>query len=417
MATLLGGALLALACARPGILQTALHGDLASLKRDVKESQARGELDKDAVEDLAQAIAGREVRSASGSAAVERVREVRVCARPLLRVLEDRSEQADDAAAEATLVLLELGRRDRKAMIEKHRDASAGAWRALAARAAVGPEHGPLRRKLFTDPDERARRAALRAAIETRSKDDLEPLLEAARVDPDALSRGIATRAVGAIGGERAVLALKDHWARADEPTRLTIIEAWGMPAAFKSGGEHELVTVAETRHGREAISAADALVRAAGASAPTGEAILQRAVAEGTRAERRLAIQLVPLADPDARKAVEKASKDKDEEVRIAALLRLASTDDRKKSLEGLRELAKKDDETGLEARAALAKAGDHEVKPKLTPLLSAPKARFRSTAAKGLIELGDYSAAATALADDDPSVRTEVACAVLSR
>ncbi len=46
----------------------------------------------------------------------------------------------------------------------------------------------------------------------------------------------------------------------------------------------------------------------------------------------------------------------------------------------------------------------------------LAGPKARYRTVAAVGLLRLGDYSQAATALADDDPVVRTAVACTVLS-
>jgi hypothetical protein len=332
-------------------------------------------------------------------------------------VLEDRAKQADDAAAEATMILLELGRRDRGALVKKYRDASGGAWRALAARSAVRAKDGPFRRKRFADPDERVRRAALRAAVDAASPDDLEPLLEAGRLDPDPLCRSLANRAVGSIGGQRAVLALVDQWARADEPTRLTIIDAWGMRAAFRSGGERELVTIAETKQGTEAIAAAEALVRANGKSRATGVAVLIRAVAEGTEAERRLAIQWVPLSDPDARREVDKAAKADDPEVRVIALARLAGLDENETALAGLRKLAKKDDELGLQARAALAAAGDSGVKPQLTGLLGAKRAHFRSVAARGLLDLGDYSAAALALADDDPDVRTKVACDVLNR
>lgn len=414
---LIAVALLVAGCGTAGVVETALHGDLAALKRDVKQSRESGRLDKATVEDLAQAVAGREVRSSTGSAAVDRIKDVRACAKPLVDVLEARADQADDAAAEATLTLLELGRRDARELVRRYRDASSGAWRAVAARAATGKEHGPLRRKLFVDPDERVRRSALRAAMEARSGDDLEAALEAARLDPDLVSKAHATRAVGAIGGERAVLALRDHWARADETTRITIIDAWAMPASYSTGGEHELVTVAENKQGTLAITAADALVRARGRFASSGVATLIRAVAQGTDAERRLAIQLVPLADKDAVAALEKASKDADKEVKVMALARLAGESAHKaKALEGLRELAKKDDDLGLQARAALAAAGDAGVKKQLTDLLGAPKARTRTTAARGLLALGDYGNAATALADDDPGVRTAVACSVLA-
>src|SRR5687767_1681816 len=73
-----------LACTKRGVVDAALHSDLATLKREVKESRERGELDRGTVQELARAVAGREVRSATGRAAVDRVRDVRACARPLV---------------------------------------------------------------------------------------------------------------------------------------------------------------------------------------------------------------------------------------------------------------------------------------------------------------------------------------------
>src|SRR5262245_50708583 len=101
------------ACATPSVVQTALEGDLNSLKQRIAESQKRGELDRDTVEDLARAVAGREVRSSKGNEAVERVRSVRTCATPLVYVLRDRAKKLDDAGAEAAIVLYELGKLNR----------------------------------------------------------------------------------------------------------------------------------------------------------------------------------------------------------------------------------------------------------------------------------------------------------------
>jgi hypothetical protein len=404
-------------CASPGVVQTALHGDLATLKRRIAESQRTGDLDKSTVEELAAAVAAREVRSAKGTEAVQRIRSVRYCALPLMPVLRDRAERSDDAGAEATLVLVELGKLSREPLLERYSEASGGAWRAVAARSAVGKQNGPVRRRLIRDPDERARRAALNAAIESRDAADLEELLETARLDPDPLSRSLATRAAGAIGGDRAVIALGDHWARADEVTRITIVEAWSMPAALRSGGDRKLVWAAETTRGLPALAAAQALVRLGGSTAPLGTALLARAINEGSAPERRLAIAVAPLADTDVRKSIQKASRSDDREVRVMALARLLDDPGtRSSAIMQLRDVAKGKDSPAVQARAALATAGDSSVSRQLIAQLGAPEAELRSQAALGLLSLGDYAHAASGLADDDPEVRTRVACSTLT-
>ena len=416
---LAGAAALAIAvfgCGTPSVVRTALEGDLQSLKQRIADSQRRGELDRDTVQDLARAVAGREVRSSRGNEAVERVRSVRPCATPLVYVLRDRTKKLDDAGAEAAIVLYELGKLDREELVARYAETSSGAWRAVAARASIQQKNGALRRKLIEDPDERVRRAALYAALDAHDAADLDTLLEAARLDPDSLSRSLATRAVGAIGGERAVLGLDDRWARADPTTRITIVDAWAMPASWAAGGERKLIWVAESTRGLPSVAAADSIVRKGGSSANLGRALLARAIAEGTEPERRLAIQLAPTSDPDVKKAIDKASKSDDRQVRVMALARLV--DEPKAhdvSIRALRELARGKDQVAVQARAALAAAQDASVTSGLTEQLKAPSSEHRRLAAVSLLRLGDYSRAAAGLADDDPEVRTAVACTVL--
>ena len=300
--------------------------------------------------------------------------------------------------------------------MDKHREASSGAWRAVAARAAVTPKHGLMRRDWMRDPDERVRRGALSASAIAAQRDDVEALLEAARVDPDPLSRSLALRAVGTIGGQRAVLALDDMWARADEIERVGIVDAWAMPAAYRSGGRERLVRVVETARGIPALSAAEALSRKQGSEAQLGVAALLRAVLDGTPNERSLAIRMAPLEDVDVVKALEKASKEHDREMKVMALARLTEVADKQSAaMKALRELAKKDDDAALQARAALAAAGDRSVIPNLAKQLGSKRAFDRQFAALGLLRLGEWPKVATALADDDPLVRTTVACNVL--
>jgi|SoiMethySBSTD1v2_1073268.scaffolds.fasta_scaffold07206_3 hypothetical protein len=405
------------ACASRGVVDTALNGDLFALKRKIAETGRSGDLDRATVEELAAAVAGREVRSAKGTEAVHRIRSVRSCATPLLPVLRDRAERSDDAAAEATLVLLELGKLSRGPLLERYAEASSGAWRAVAARSAVGRKAGPLRRRLIGDPDERARRAALQAAIESADPADLEEVLETARLDPDPMCQSLATRAAGAIGGERAVIALDDHWARADETTRITIVDAWSMPSALRTGGERKLLWAAESTRGLPALAAAAALLRTGGANATLGTAILARGIREGTATERRLAMAMAPLSDNDVRKSLVQATKSDDREIRVFALERMLDDPPSKNHAVGpLRELAKGRDQAAIMARTALATAGDSSVSRQLVAQLTAPNAEHRSLAAVGLLKLGDYAQAAAGLADDDPEVRTRVACTALA-
>ena len=265
-ALILCGTLLMGGCAQPSVVKTALNGDLKQLQQEIRESQQRGDLDRDTVQDLARAVARREVHSAKGEMAVVRVQQVRACTPHVADVLRDRAQRNDDAGGVARVALLEAGIDRDERLVAEYREASSGAWRAVAARSAIGGSHGAVRRSLFLDGDERVRQAALRAALEEPDLRDLDQLLEAARLDPDPLCRSIAARAVGNVGGERAVLGLKDLWAAADEETRLVLIEAWAMPAAFKAGGERELLKVSETSTGLPSVAAAGALLRGKGA-------------------------------------------------------------------------------------------------------------------------------------------------------
>lgn len=404
-------------CTSSGAVQAALQGDLKTLQAEIASAKALGDLDRSNVEELAQAVAGREIRSAAGDAAVRRLRTVRSCASPLYPVLKDRASQPDDAGAEAALILLEFNQLSPDRAVHEYVQSSNGPWRAVAARATVDPKYAPLRRKFFEDPDERVRRAALQAALEAKDRADLESLLEASRLDPDVLSRSFATRAVGSIGSEQAVLRLKDRWARASETVREEIIEAWAMPNAFHHGGERELVRIAETETGSVAIAAAHALYRNSDASRELGAQVLARAISEGTRYERRLALQLASFADDDLGKAITKASHDSDVFVRVMALAKLLSVPKEKAHAQReLQKIARKPGNEAVQARAALAAAGDTSIIGELNQQLGDKSAEKRKLAARALLRLGQYPDVATALGDGNPDVRTTVACNVLA-
>jgi hypothetical protein len=412
-----GGVLAVSACRTDGAIEAALHGDLKTLQSEIRDAQRQGRLDREVVEALARAVAGREVRSAKGEPAVRRLRTVRACAAPLYAVLSDRSSRPDDAGAEAALILLEYGRLEPAHAVTKHAESASGSWRAVAARAATAPEYALLRREFYRDPDERVRRAALHAGLSAKDPGDLDALLEAARLDPDVLSRSIATRAVGAIGGQQAVLRLNDRWAQAEEDVRAVIIEAWAMPRAFEAGGEKELVRIAETASGTLAIAAAHALFTSGGQFRDLGTQVIARAIADGTRSERQLAIRLADVSQQALESAIKEASKDADRYVRVMAHAKLVTLEaHRQQSLKELRELARATGNDAIQARAALAAAGDLSISDALRAQLSAKSAEQRQLAARGLLRLGLYPDVATALGDENPDVRTAVACHVLS-
>ncbi|MEP7053565.1 MAG: HEAT repeat domain-containing protein [Pseudomonadota bacterium] len=414
--------LLLASCGPQPPVRTALQGDLASLKRDIQIAQQSNRLDHHLAVKLAEAVGEREVASAEGKYGALRVRTLRSCALPLRSAMEKRANAADDVAAELTLILLESHALERSALVNRYAGSDSAGFRAVAARAAVRGIDTDLRKRFFTDPDQRVRRAAFGAAYEAKDPGELEALLEAARVDPDGQAQTLAARAAGAIGGERAVLGLKDLWAQGDDARKIAIVDAWTERASFVAGGEREL-SVAQDSGGVAAVSAAYALVRAGGAEAGPAGAHLRHAILEGTDDEKRLALNVTPFGG-DNEAAIVEASKKASAELRVVALARLSAVPERRReSLSALRELANAsaNSEAELRTRAAaqtaLAQAGDASVSSALVKDLHSPDLQTRWHAAHALAVLGDYSPAATALADDDASLRTDVACTILAR
>jgi hypothetical protein len=400
-------------CASSGAVHAALNSDLAALRQSIQSEQRGQKLDRGRARSIAEAVASREVYAGSGAGAVARVRSLRACTSPVVPALEARAERQDDVAAEATLVLLAARRLSPDALASRYDDADSGAWRAVAARASVAPERFAKRRRYYVDPDQRVRRAALEAAVEAPAALDEPALLEAARLDPDAMCRSLATRAVGAIGDEHGVRALLDLWERADEDDRLNIVEALGDRRALKAGGRSELTRIAESEHGVPAVAARGLLLRVDPSTAATMTNLLARDIAEGSADEQELALQTAPLADP-VLKSLHDAAKDADPTVRIAALERLLEVPaERNQAFADLRALAQSD-ATGA-ARAALARARDPSVRSELVKGLMAPSSQDRENAGLSLITLGDYAHAATLLADDDANVRVAIACRML--
>jgi hypothetical protein len=374
-------------------------------------------LDQAGVVELAEAIVRRELRSARGNDALDRVQAARPCVSAAEPELRERTASFDDAGAAALLLLADAGKLSREPFVGRYARDARGAFRAVAARGSGSRAHASLRRGFFLDPDERVRREALRAAAEAADPADLEAVLEAARLDPDGTSRSLAMRAVGRIGGERAVTGLADLWEHADETVKLAIIDAWAMSGVLDKGGRDALIRTAEAADSMGSVSAAAALVRAGGDAARIGRAVLIRAVREGTTEERVVAVELAPLPDPDVTVALDAAADSDDLAVRVAALGRLLQVPARRAvAITKLEAAAKGVDGAARQARLTLASAADSSVAPLLEHDLVTGAPSFRERAAIALFRLGKASRMATSLADPDPSVRMGVACSLVS-
>jgi hypothetical protein len=403
-------------------VRTALQGDLAALKADISSAQRERRLTPSVALSLAQAVGEREVMSAEGKNGAQRVRSLRSCSRPLRSVMEKRANGDDDVSAELGLILLEAHALEHVALINRYAGSPSAGFRALAARAATRSFDTDLRKRFFVDPDERVRRAAFGAAYDAREPGELEAVLEAARVDPDPQAQSLAARAAGSIGGERAVLALKDLWAQGDDALRIAIVDAWTEHASLVSGGARELSVVSDSG-GVAAVSAAYALVRVGAAESGPAGAHLRQAIQDGTDDEKRLALNVAPL-DAATEAAIVEASQKASPELRIVALARLSTLPLRRnEAIVSLRNLANAPASLESERRtrdaavSALAQAGDDSVSATLVKNLSSADLQTRWHAARALTSLGDYSHAAGALGDDDASLRADVACAILAR
>ncbi|HVU06098.1 MAG TPA: HEAT repeat domain-containing protein [Polyangiaceae bacterium] len=410
-------ALLSVSCSTPGYVKTAYSGDLATLKKEIQGARSSRELGRKEVLRLAEAVARREVFSARGEDAPERIHSVRPCIGAVESELRERARTEDDAGAESLLALVEAGRESRGSLVSKYGASPLGGFRAVAARLTTEPGDAPARRAFTRDPDERVRRAALRAAFEAKDPADVDALLEASRLDPDPSNRSLAIRAAGSVGGPKVALALADLYPVADRTVRLSIVEAWGMTRVFPLGGSGELLALAERGEGLPSVAAANELTRIGREGAREGRAVLVRAIAEGSTDERLVAIQVAPLSDPDVVPALRTAGKSEDAVVRVVALARLLEVRaDRAAALAALETAAAGKDGAARQAAAALVAAGDPKAVPLLLPGLEGDEPAWRELAAVGLFRLGRAPEMASALADSDPAVRLGVACSVLA-
>lgn len=395
---------------RPEV-RAALTGSLPELQQEIARAEKSGPLSEAELVDLARAVAEREIAGASGADGAEQLALFRPCSREMTVALDERAARGDEVAAVATLLLFEDGQRNPTDLVARYREADSGAFRALAARATLAPSTVELRRRYFTDPDERVRRAAFEAAFKSPLPALLSDLVEAARLDPSPSNRARAAQAVGRIGTEPAVLSLSDLFSAGDEQEQLAVLDAWSQTPSFRRGGEREL-SRALKGSGLVPVSAATLLLRSK-ESRVAAVAVLARALADGSDDEKRLALMSAPLHEPSIREALQKASQNPSPELTPLVLSRLiqipASAGSARKALE---KLAEDKGDAGLEATYALARLGSPSAVKRLEAELGHERASHRLRAAVTLAGLGKKQRLAPRLADRDPLVRATLAC-----
>ena len=348
-------------------MRAAEDGDRAALQAALERRQKLGDLSGSEAASLASAVADHELRTATGAAALERVRDAWPCAHELDGALAERMRTHDDAGAEAALARID----GRGLDLDTARDYLVDPdplWRSVGARGLVRAEDHAARLRALLDPDPHVRRQAARAARDAADPGDLAALAEAARVDPEPLVRSEAVRAIAAITplpSDDAADVLRDLWRGGDDGLREDIALAWGGPAIWQAGGAGALGIVVASDHGPGAVEAAAAVLRhhdVHSETAVAARAQLVRSIEQGSRATRLQAIAQAPLDGPEILAAIAAAAGDDDLAVRVGALGRLA-LEKQSGAVEKLEALGQPGSPVGAQARFALASVGDRHV------------------------------------------------------
>ncbi|MBI4955184.1 MAG: HEAT repeat domain-containing protein [Myxococcales bacterium] len=413
-------------CAASPVVEAARAGDLEAFRARLVERLAdpepvlRGE-----ARDTALGLGGREVEHARGEVGRQTLFALRPCAGALDAALRERSTADDEAAAWAAFLRADAGSVAANEHVDRL-ESSFDGWRAAAARGLGGErseEARAWRVRLLHDPSGIVRQAAVLSAAAAATESDVDALFDAARLDPNEEVRTLALAGIGGVGGEVAVLRLKDVWEVAEEPDRVRIVAAWATPASRAAGGQVELARHLTRASGRIGVEVARALGGdAAPADAPDvahiAAAALERSIEDGASAARVRAIEAAPLAWPALRAAVEAARSSPDDVVAVAAHARLAAgpaSEAQTEARKRLAEYTKLDGPAGRAAVRALAHAGDAGALAALERQAKSPSGEDRSEAGALYVALGDYRGALGLLGDADARVRGAVVCALL--
>jgi HEAT repeat protein len=410
--------LLGVACAASPAMRAAERGDRDALANAIGARERAGDLSTSEAAGLARIVADRELRGATGTDPVVRVKTAAPCARELDDALAARMATHDEAGALAALERIESGDLGVDGARPHLRDAD-GPWRAVGARGLVKADDRAAREGALVDADPRVRRQAARAAGVAGDPADATALLEAIRLDPEPLVRTEAVRALRRlprIEGD-VVGALRDLWPRADDSVREDIAIAWAAPALWGAGGREALLALIASGHGPGVVEGALAVLRLRSGDTEVDRAALEqvaRSIASGPRERRLQAIAGAPLDRAELLAAVKGAGTDTDLLVRVGALGRLAEAREPGARAD-LVALASPGSRVAARARFALAALGDRSVQAWVEQDLSSTEAAERLGAATSLAEMRVPARAAPLLADPDADVRLRAACTLV--
>lgn len=391
----------------PGI-QSAKSGNHKELLSAIQQH----ELTPRQVRRLAEETLKREVRLSKDREDRVFIQSLRSCSSTIESALQARSETHDGVGAEAALLLVETNHFSKGT--ERFASDPDGAWRAIAAREET--TNGAKRRAYFLDPDERVRRTALLAALQTQDAEDTAALLEVSRLDPDPVCRNRALQTLSLIGGEGVANALSDRYTNASEEVKLSIVDAWGSSALYDVRGKEQLKRIVSHEEGYPALYAARILADDTDETTKNqGMACLIRFAETGTSPERRQALRALPGYEEETTRILLSATESEDTEVALIAWARLLQSPKfRAQAQHHLSEIAESADPLAFQAQAALSAFGDREILPLLHRQLESQDPLTRRLAGRALLRLRAWDDVAPLLADEEASVRRTIACEI---
>jgi HEAT repeat protein len=296
------------------------------------------------------------------------------------------------------------------------------AWRAVGTRSLVREDDRPARQHALLDASPAVRRQAVRACRDAGDPEDLDALVEVARVDPEPIVQTEAVRAIAtlpAVPQADVATKLRDVWTGGDEGLREDIARAWAASAIWAAGGRDALRVVLASGQGAPVVEGAAAVLRRKDADVEMvslAVGVMARAIESAPRRTRLQAIAEAPLEVDrgSLRAVVQKVAADDDLDVQVSALARLAEARDAG-AVAKLEALAQPGTPVAARARFALAEAGDRRIQSWLEQDLAAEAPEARLAAGTALAALGVAARAAPLLADSDVSVRLRTACTLV--